>query len=138
MTTRMIAAMIFIAGVSLLSPASAQPLEKTQIEINYLLDFTEISGCQFYRNGSWYDSRQAQEHLRDKYDYLAARNKIHTAEDFISKAASKSSLSGRLYEVRCGVCANTQTSGDWLAATLVRYRTVMARQDPPPDELHDH
>jgi hypothetical protein len=102
-----------------------------QTEINYLLDFVEISGCEFYRNGSWYDSVQAQQHLRTKFEYLSTRNRIETAEDFVRLAASKSSLSGRSYEVRCGACA-TNTSGDWLKAVLTRYRIVAARESTTP------
>ena len=45
---------------------SAEPLNIAQTEVNYLLGFIERSGCQFYRNGSWYDSKRAQEHLRTK------------------------------------------------------------------------
>ena len=107
--------------------ARAEPLTIAQTEINYLLDFIEISGCEYYRNGSWYDSVQAQSHLRGKYDYLSSRNRIETAEDFITQAASKSSLSGLSYEVRCGVCTTTTTS-EWLYAVLARYRSVMARK----------
>jgi len=107
--------------------AHAGPLTMAQTEINYLLDFIEISGCEFYRNGSWFDSTQAHRHLRDKYAYLSSRNRIETAEDFITRAAKKSSLSGRPYQVRCGVCTTTETS-EWLHAVLARYRTVLARK----------
>ena len=65
--------------------AFAQPFTIAQTEITYLLDFVEISGCEFYRNGSWYDSVQAQKHLHTKFDYLSARNRIETAEDFIEQ-----------------------------------------------------
>ena len=110
--------------------AFAETLTTARTEINYLLDFVEISGCDFYRNGSWNDSVQAQGHLRNKYDYLSSQNRIEKAEDFIQKAASKSSLSGRPYEVRCGVCT-TLTSNEWLHAVLARYRTMMARKLGP-------
>jgi hypothetical protein len=109
---------------------SAQPPTVAQTEINYLLNFVEISGCEFYRNGSWYDSVRAREHLHTKYEYLSARNRIETAEEFIELGASKSSLSGRQYEVRCGTCTNTATS-DWLKAVLSRYRIVVARESEP-------
>ena len=110
----------------------AQPSSVAQTEINYLLNFVEISGCEFYRNGAWYNSVQAQEHLRTKFNYLSARNRIETAEDFVERAASKSSLSGRSYEVRCGVCTTTTTTtSDWLKAVLARYRIVAARESKP-------
>jgi hypothetical protein len=111
--------------------AFAQPSPSAQIEINYLLDYVEISGCEFYRNGNWYDSVAAQQHLRTKFEYFAARKDIETAEDFIDKAASKSSLSGHSYEVRCGDCTGIATSA-WLSAVLARYRIVAKRDSGTP------
>ena len=98
-------------------------------KINYLLRFIESSDCEFYRNGSWYDSKRAQAHLRDKYQMLAAADQISTAEDFIEKAATKSSLSGRPYEVRCGG-GEALTSNQWLRKALARYRTYGAYDAP--------
>jgi len=122
------AMLLCLAGLTAPAAVIAQPLESTQIEINYLLDYLEISGCRFYRNGNWYDSTRAQEHLRDKYEYLLARDRIDTTEDFIEKAASRSSMSGRAYEVQCGTdCTTASTSGDWLTGVLARYRAVIAR-----------
>ena len=108
-------------------PAYAQPFTIAQTEINYLLDYVEISGCEFYRNGSWHDSEKAQQHMRTKFEYFSAQKGIETAEDFIDKAASKSSLSGQPYEVRCGTCT-TVTTGPWLKAVLARYRIVQSRK----------
>lgn len=92
-------------------------------EINYLLTFMGASGCEFYRNGSWYDSRTAQAHLRDKYVWLAARDRIKTAEDFIEQAATRSILSGEPYAVRCGPAAPI-SSNRWLHEQLGRYRAA--------------
>lgn len=119
-----------VLGLSCWPVAFAQPFTTAQTEITYLLNYVEISGCDFYRNGSWYDSVQAQKHLHTKFDYLSARNRIATAEDFIEQAASKSSLSGRAYEVRCGDSTTTM-AGDWLHAVLTRYRIVAAREAEP-------
>ncbi len=116
-------------GLALLTVASAAPPAGAQTEINYLLGFVESSGCEFYRNGSWYDSKKAQLHLRDKYQILAAADQINTAEDFIDKAATKSSLSGRPYQVRCGGGAAV-TSNQWLRDVLARYRTYGAHDAP--------
>jgi hypothetical protein len=113
------------------SLAFAEPFTVEQVEINYLLNFVEVSGCEFYRNGSWYDSVEAQQHLRSKLDYLSARKRISTAEDFIRLAASKSSMSGRAYEVRCGGCSSIPTA-DWLSAVLARYRIAATRESGAP------
>lgn len=127
MNARLFAVLAMVVGLSILPPVLAQPVKTAQVEINYLLDFVEISGCEFYRNGSWYDSVRAQEHLRKKYDYLAAQDRIVTAEDFIEKAASESSLSGISYEIRCGDGCTTVATSGWLLAVLGRYRAVVAR-----------
>ncbi len=92
-----------------------------QSEIDYLLTFVEKSGCDFYRNGSWYDSRKAQEHLRAKSGRMAAMGWIHSADDFVERAATSSSFSGKTYMVRCRG-GQTLTSQQWLRDELARYR----------------
>jgi len=125
---RLIAVLAMVTGLLYFPVSLAQPVRNASTEINYLLDFVEISGCEFYRNGSWYDSVRAQVHLRNKYDHLSARDRIATAEDFIEKAASESSLSGIAYEIRCGGGCMTVTTREWLLAVLARYRDVLARR----------
>ena len=102
--------------------ARAEPPIKVQTEVNFLLGFVEGSGCEFYRNGTWHDSKAAQSHLRDKYKYLVASNLVNTAEEFIERAATESSFSGKPYEVRCNGGA-TMTSNQWLRKELTRIRT---------------
>jgi hypothetical protein len=113
--------------LALVPVARADPPATAQVEINYLLGYVEISGCEFFRNGTWYDSVKAQSHLRDKYNYLKARNRINSAEDFISQAASQSSLSGQPYEVRCSSGCEATTTNQWLRDVLVRYRVYTTR-----------
>jgi hypothetical protein len=126
MNSRLRAILSLVASLSFLPPAHAQPLEIARTEIDSLLQYIEVSGCEFYRNGDWHDSATARAHLASKYDYLASRNRIASAEDFIDKAASRSSLSGEDYEVRCGACT-TITTSEWLRAILARYRIMVAR-----------
>ncbi|MGC2458878.1 MAG: DUF5329 domain-containing protein [Gallionellaceae bacterium] len=113
---------VLMLGLLLVPVARAEPPVNVQIEVNFLLGYVEGSGCEFYRNGSWYDSKAAQQHLRDKYKYLAAGNQINTTEDFIEKAATKSSFSGQPYGVKCkdGVSV---TSSQWLRDELARFRS---------------
>jgi hypothetical protein len=118
-------------GLALLSVARATPPAIAQTEINYLLGFIGRSGCEFYRNGTWYDPKRAQAHLRYKYEMLAARDQIHTAEDFIEKAATQSSLSGQPYQVRCRD-GEAVMSNQWLSDVLARYRTHAAWGAPLP------
>lgn len=113
-----------VVALMLLPTASAaEPTNKT--EILYLLGFVERSGCQFYRNGSWYNSKKAQEHLRDKCNFLAAKGQINTAEDFIEKVATTSSVTNQPYMVRCsdGVVVSTNR---WLRDELVQRRAGAA------------
>lgn len=109
-------------GLLLAPVARAEPPTSVQIEVNFLLGYLEGSRCEFYRNGTWHDSKAAQAHLRDKYKYLAAKNLLNTTEDFIAQAATESSFSGKPYGVRCNGGA-TVTSKQWLSDELARFRT---------------
>jgi hypothetical protein len=111
-----------VFALSCCSFAQAAPPATAQAEINYLLAAIDRSGCQFYRNGSWYDSKQAQAHLRGKYDALMAANRIQTAEDFIERAATRSSISGQAYAIRCNADPVVPTDR-WLRDQLARYRS---------------
>jgi hypothetical protein len=119
--------MIFLALISALTMPSAwaDAPKNVQIEVDFLLGYINVSGCQFYRNGSWYDPQEAQAHLRTKYQYLSARNQISTTEDFIEKAATKSSFSGQAYQVECKG-EPTTFSNQWLSAALARFRSSHA------------
>ena len=112
---------ILMLGFLLAPVARAEPPTNVQIEVNFLLGYVDGSACEFYRNGTWHDPKKAQAHLRDKYKYLSARNKIITTEDFIDKAATKSSFTGRPYEVRCGNGVIV-SSNQWLRSELARFR----------------
>jgi hypothetical protein len=122
------AAVWVVGGLLALAPASGgsaqtPPPPQAVAEINYLLSATGASGCEFNRNGSWHTAPKAQAHLKTKYQWLAARGRIKTAEDFIELAATRSSQSGLEYEVRCGSVAPV-TSNRWLTELLHRYRNA--------------
>lgn len=104
--------------------AAAEPLLTTQLEIDHLLGYVESSRCEFQRNGSWYDSHSALAHLQSKYGFL--RNSVSTAEDFIEKAGSRSSMSGQPYQVRCGSGA-PMPSAQWLRDELTRFRAMLSQ-----------
>ena len=92
---------------SSLSAAGAPPDEKAKIErlISHLESMTD---AKFVRNGSEYDAKSAAKFLRKKWE--SKDEEIKTAKDFITKAASVSSTSGKPYlirfkdgkEVKCG------------------------------------
>ncbi|MFZ6647042.1 DUF5329 family protein [Undibacterium sp. TJN25] len=90
-------------------------------EIDHLLQTLVTSKCEFNRNGSWYGGADAKSHLIKKYDYFMLRGEISTAESFIELAASKSSLSGQAYLVKCAD-GKSMESAVWLKQELARYR----------------
>jgi hypothetical protein len=67
MKNRLALGSIVILGLLWLPVARADPPASVQNETSFLLGYIEGSGCEFYRNGSWHDSKEAQMHLRDKY-----------------------------------------------------------------------
>ena len=86
-------------------------------EIEDLLSRLGTSDCKFKRNGSWHPSEKAQAHLHRKLDYLVDRDAVASAEQFIERAASKSSKSGKLYQVQCSNQAPVSSS-QWLHTEL--------------------
>jgi len=101
--------------------AATAPPAQTETEVTHLLEFVQRSECEFNRNGTWYNGKDARLHLEMKYDALVARGLIGKAEDFIDRAASKSSISGQNYQIHCQDGLTT-TSGRWLADELQRHR----------------
>ena len=93
----------------------------TAHEVEQLFSALEHSNCQFYRNGSWYGATKASAHLRRKYDYLLDRGLVKSAETFIELAASKSSMSGKPYMVKCGDAAPIE-SKIWFTKKLLDAR----------------
>ena len=66
--------------------------------IESLLDAVENSSLTFLRNGREYHGEEAAKHLRRKW--RIADGRIKTAEQFIANIATRSSTTGRPYQVR--------------------------------------
>ena len=107
---------IVILLPSLLFPTGAAA--GTEEEIAHLMQTIEESDCVFSRNGKEHTGVEALEHIRTKYDYVKRR--VKKAEDFIEYAATKSSMTGRPYLVRCG--EEEMATGEWLKAELAAFR----------------
>jgi len=105
---------------------AAEPSATAQAEIRHLLTHLERSGCDFFRNGRWHTATDARGHLERKYRYLVEKGLVSSAEDFIARAGSESSASGRPYQVRCGTSAPVP-SAQWLSDALRRHRSGRAR-----------
>lgn len=106
----------------------ASPRSTAQAEVRYLLDYLEHSGCEFYRNGSWHNAADARAHLERKYNYLLRNGQVAKAEDFIERAASTSSMSGKPYRVRCARMAPVP-SAQWLSDELRRHRAARGEKN---------
>lgn len=102
-------------------PVAAEPPPAARREIALLFAQLEQSGCRFNRNGTWHNALEAREHLDRKYRYLADRGLADTAEAFIDAGASRSSTSGRPYQVQCAGTP-VQDSGPWFRQELSRLR----------------
>jgi hypothetical protein len=113
-----------LATIALATGARAEPDATTRGEIEHLFAYLAASECEFFRNGSWHDADGAARHIRRKYEVLAGRDRITTTESFIEAAASKSSMSGRPYRVRCDGAAEVD-SAQWFLAELSRLRSAM-------------
>jgi hypothetical protein len=97
-------------------------------EIDALLLQLAASGCQFKRNGSWHTAGDARAHLLKKFEYLADKQAVGSTEQFIERAATRSSVSGQAYWVKCGDAA-AQPSGDWLSGELRSLRAKARKHD---------
>ncbi len=114
---------ILIGLVALLLGGTTQaaPGEAARREIAGLIGALDGSSCRFQRNGSWHDAAEARAHLQRKYDYLLRKDKVDTAEQFIERAASQSSMSGKPYRIACPGQPE-QTAAVWFTARLAALR----------------
>jgi len=90
----------FLALLLCLIPITAHAREaKQDARIEHLIGGVEsLKGAVFIRNGTEYDTKAAGSHLRMKLE--KAGDKVKTAEEFIEGIASKSSTSGKPYQIR--------------------------------------
>jgi hypothetical protein len=105
--------------VLFLSSASSDVPQEQVAEVEHLIKYLADSDCRMIRNGKSYDAKDGAKHMRRKYDYF--RNKISSTEEFIEYAGTKSTMSGRLYEVLC-VDQQAEFTRDWLLNELEAFR----------------
>ena len=104
--------------VGLFLSASAYA-DDTDAEIEYLVSTIGASDCTFIRNGKRHDADDAEAHLRMKY--RRGKRYAPTAEKFIERLASASSMSKKPYYIECDG-QEAVPSGEWLTAQLHEYR----------------
>ena len=112
---------VLMAALLAAGGVQAAPNETARREIAGLIGALDGSTCRFQRNGSWHDATAARAHLQRKYDYLLKKDKVDTAEQFIARAASQSSMSGTAYRIACPGQPE-QTAAVWFAARLAALR----------------
>ena len=95
----------------------------SQAEIQALLSRLGSSGCAFRRNGTWHTADEAQAHLQRKLDYLASKGAVANAEQFIERAATRSSITGQVYLVKCA-SKPPLPSSEWLVFQLQDMRAA--------------
>ena len=111
---RTLVAIALSSSFALQAASTAPPV---RVEIDALLARLQASGCDFNRNGSWYNGPDARAHLARKLEYVEGKTTIRSTEQFIELGASASSTSGKPYLVKCGNAA-PEPSAQWLSREL--------------------
>ncbi len=105
---------------------SAAEVASSQVEIEHLLAFVKnLENARFIRNGTEYSAAEAEKHLRAKWQKL--RSKITTAEAFVEQCATRSSMSGEVYQIRLSD-GTRRPAAELIFAELARLRA----QSPSP------
>ena len=117
-----LAALAWATGVA----ADTTSQSESTATIEYLLASVAASELQFVRNGKAHSGAEAVKHMRRKYEYFADR--IHSPEEFIEFAGTKSMLSGKAYTVHGNDGAIP--TAEWLHTILAEYRDARDNADP--------
>jgi hypothetical protein len=119
----MLRSSVVLAACLVAAVCAAGPLPPyARAEIDELMSRLEGSGCEINRNGTWYPAADARSHLLRKLKYLEDRGAVHSAEQFIELGASKSSVSGRPYLIKCRGDPPVESSV-WLTVQLQALRS---------------
>lgn len=108
--------------------AFAVPLTEDQ-KIDALIHSVEVlPDAQFIRNGSAHDAKAAADHLRMKRRFAGSR--IHTANDFIEGVASRSSETGKPYQIRFAN-GKTEDAAEFFHTVLSHIESVSTAAPSP-------
>jgi hypothetical protein len=119
-------------AVALLGAVATAVSGLSEIEkIERLLEAVRTSQVQFIRNGQPHAAEEAERHLRSKW--TAAGDSVKTAQDFIERVASGSSLTGLPYGVRLPDGSET-TAREWLLARLAEIEQAGSSTPTPAPE----
>lgn len=123
-TSSSMSRLVYVAVFLMAAMVSAEKDEALeQARIQFLLDsIARLDGAVFIRNGTEHSAIAAAEHLANKLSraqksFFAPPKSDWTAEMFIEKLATKSSMSGQLYKIRFAD-GREMAAGDWLKQQL--------------------
>jgi hypothetical protein len=108
---------LLLAFLSAASAKAAPSLSETEKITALISHIEKLQDATFLRNGTGYDAVTAGKFLRGKWH--AHEKDIHTADDFIEKAASFSSTTGKPYLIRLSDGREVKC-GDYLRGELQR------------------
>lgn len=94
---------------------SRQTAADVEPTIQYLIDRVARSQLSFVRNARPYSGAEAARHLQRKYRHF--RDQIHTVDDFIELAATRSLTTGEPYLV-IDTAGETTPTSQWLRQVL--------------------
>ena len=119
----LLASVVAFGGCAGLAAVAAPPPVE-QARIDKLIRYVETQkGMVFIRNGSEYSCEQAAKFLRGKMESMG--KDVTSARDFIERIASKSSMSGKPYQVRL-VDGTTLLAAHYLTEELKRIESQPA------------
>ena len=112
------------AGTPATAASSTAHLSEAQKIEALIASVGQLKGAVFIRNGSEHEAAEAAAHLRRKLDYAGKR--IKTAEQFIDKLATGSSITGKPYKIRLAD-GRTLDSAAFFREQLRRLESAPAR-----------
>ncbi len=115
--------LLWLVLAFLAAPAWADVPNAQRAEVDHLLAFIEISGCDMARNGKRHPPDEARAHVARKYAHY--RKRITRTEQFIELAATGSTMTGRAYLALCPGKPPRPTA-NWLLEELRRLREETA------------
>ncbi|RZI96526.1 MAG: hypothetical protein EOP78_04235 [Variovorax sp.] len=91
-------ALLALCLVAMSLAHAAPPPEEQKLIATLIQRVEAMNGMKFVRNGSEYSSVEAAKHMRAKYDHF--KDKIGTADEFITRCASRSEMTGAAYKIK--------------------------------------
>ena len=119
--------LLVLVAVLVLSPPGVFAASNPEIEA-LIVRVEHADGVVFIRNGSEHSAVEAAAHLRRKL--AAADGRITTAEQFIDKLGTRSSMTGMAYRVRFADGRQID-SATWLRQLLRELRAERVRSPRP-------